>query len=439
MTNPTLVSVEDFFAFLSELIERKKKKLKYEAKTQAQQIDSEEFNQKIDSVMKDPMNDIIKELWNDPNKKYHEIAEIIKSDSKSIVQRGTSERTPASPSTIERRSLNLYSFLNELFPFKKKFGRTINKTSFKELIILAMKLRAESSLPTIRDSPDKFLPLNSELYIQRKEEKLAREYIEDIGIIIIVSGSRKIGTTSLLIRLEEYAEKILQDKVVRIDFSINRDLNKEIFRSKKSFYLWFCEFVSKKLGMEGVWIENNQKMIVASEFNNVQLTEYFEQFILPNLSETIKSIILIFDRVDIIYKENSEMAQDFFALIRVWYNYQSELYQWAKIKYIIATSGFSVESLMRNTSSPFNVGEEIKLRNFNDEQIIDLAKRYKVKLAESEIERLREIFGSQLGLPYLIGNILYYIKRKQLSFDQFIQIKFTALKPFKSYVERKEL
>ena len=101
------------------------------------------------------------------------------------------------------------------------------------------------------------------------------------------------------------------------------------------------------------------------------------------------------------------------ALIRSWYDKQTTIPEWGKLKYIIVQGEQEIK--MKDTQSPFNVGLEFKLSNFSTSQIIDLAKRHQLNWTGSEIQILNNTFGTNIGHPHLIRHILYRLVQENLT------------------------
>lgn len=95
--------------------------------------------------------------------------------------------------------------------------------------------------------PDRPLALNSPFYIRRSpSEELAYTELEKSGSLLRVTAPRKMGKSSLMLRLIDYAET-LGYRTVLIDFL---QVDQEIFESSDKFLRWLCINVARQLKLE---------------------------------------------------------------------------------------------------------------------------------------------------------------------------------------------
>ena len=93
-------------------------------------------------------------------------------------------------------------------------------------------------------------------------------------------------------------------------------------------------------------------------------------------------------------------------MLRNWYEKSKESETWEKLRLVIAYSTEDYGKLGIN-QSPFNVGEFIKLEEFNLEQMQDLANRHGV--SREDMMPLKEMVE---GHPYLVRLALYHLSQK---------------------------
>ena len=287
----------------------------------------------------------------------------------------------------------------------------------------------KNSEPRKIEVPHGPLPPNSKFYVEREGEKVAYKAIETPGEIIRIISKRKSGASSFVSRIRNYAKEFLDYHVIYINF---KNINKRFLKSIESFMLWFCEYVSEELEVEECINKYWKRRMGAQQSSQ----RYFEKYLLLQLS---KPIIIVFERVDcFFFSEYEEIARDFFALIRTWYESRYDVPQWQKIRYIIVQGEQKIET--GNERSPFNVGIEVRLVNFSDEEIIDLARRHQLNWSENnkEIYQLTQIFGENIGNPYLIRQILYYIVENDLTFEEFIDIDFKTIEAFRTCLKEQK-
>lgn len=82
---------------------------------------------------------------------------------------------------------------------------------------------------------------------------------------------------------------------------------------------------------------------------------------------------------------------------------------WQKLRIVIAHSQEVYINLDIN-NSPFNVGFDVELGEFNLLQIKELVKRHKLNWSENDTQKLIEMIG---GHPYLLRLGLYHLEEVQ--------------------------
>lgn len=270
--------------------------------------------------------------------------------------------------------------------------------------------------------------LNSNFYIERKEDLEAVKHIEKPRAIIRLKGKRRTGATSLVGKITHYAQDLSGDKIVLINF---KGAEEESLASPQFFIKWVLEEIEDQLEitncLEKIWKDSRAK---------ASAKKYFSRYLLKELSS---SLIIIFDRLDIIFDpekaqtQTIEAAQSFFSLVRTWIDASSTNDLWQKVKYIIVEGETNIH--MPPGVSPFNVGREIKLLNFSREQIIDLAKRYGLNWSDNELDRLKTKLKDNLGHPQLTRLILNYLVENKLSFESLLEVNFETTEAFQECID----
>ncbi len=317
------------------------------------------------------------------------------------------------PQVLNSRSINL---------------QTIDKPETeKQMPSLEEDLNNNISTQIILESANIPLDLSSKFYVARKEDKVALKYIEQPRAIIRLQGKRKSGATSLIGRLTHHAQDLSGDKVVLINF---KSIEPNSIKSSQSLIKWIVQEIEDQLGItdciEEIWKDSRAK---------ASAKKYFLRYLLKELSS---SLIIIFDRLDIIFDpqkaESKEIkaAQTLFSEVRTWIDASSTNDLWLKIKYIIVEGENEID--MPSGVSPFNLGRRIVLNNFSQEEIIDLAKRHGLNWSKDELNCLQTKLEDNFGHPQLTRLILNYTIENKLSFDRLLKIDFEATKPFQECI-----
>lgn len=298
-------------------------------------------------------------------------------------------------------------------------GEKVNKTNFAILleqhlkhfatennqkiapIPAPMPMAGVSGLRYVLESPEGQVPISSYLYVERSTiEQTCYQKILQPRALIRIKAPRKMGKTSLIARILNYGSS-QNYHTVRLSLHYAET---QVFEKSDRFLRWFCTNVTQQLGMESkikdFWDED-----IGALTNS---TIYFECYLLKELSNPM---ILALDGVDQLF-EYPAVARDFFILLRFWYEETKDNSAWHKLRILMA---HAVEAYIPSQihSSPFNVGFEIVLPTFNQEQVQDLAERHGLQLTKLELEQLMKFTN---GFPYLI----------RLTFYQSIRLKKTV-------------
>lgn len=267
--------------------------------------------------------------------------------------------------------------------------------------------------PELKREPGGSVPLKSKLYVERPPIELdCFEEIMQPGSLIRIKAPRQMGKTSLMARILNYAREqgceAIPLSFQRADYHLFTDLDKLL--------RWFCEQIGRRLkrlqDLDEYWVGYGSKD---------KCNAYFEECLLETLEVPL---VLGLDEVDMVFPHR-EVADSFFALVRSWYesarygDFSSEL--WEKLRLVIVHSTEVYVPLNIN-QSPFNVGKNVELPEFTFGQAHDLAQRYGLSGAASQVEQLMALVG---GHPYLIRKALYHLRRQDISLNTLIETAST--------------
>jgi len=273
--------------------------------------------------------------------------------------------------------------------------------------------------------PEGQVPLDSVYYVERPPlESRACAAILQPGALIRIKGSKLMGKTSLMARTLERARKQGYQTVI-LNFQLP---DKKIFTNLDRFLQWFCACVSKSLGLpnqlDQYWDETFG--------SNSNTTDYFENYLLAQIDTPL---VLALDNVDCVFAY-SEIASDFFCLLRSWYEKakygdgSSDI--WKKLR-LVAVHSTEVYIPLNINQSPFNVGLSIELPEFTNEQVLDLAKRHGLDWSTQNVEQLIALVG---GHPHLVRLALYHIWARDISLEQMLQTGATSVGIYNDHLQR---
>jgi hypothetical protein len=278
--------------------------------------------------------------------------------------------------------------------------------------------------PEVHREPGGAVPLTSSLYVERPPiEADCFEEILQSGALIRIKAPRQMGKTSLMSRILDRAREegyqAIPLSLQRADSALLSDLDR--------FLRWFCEQVGRRLKrlnqLEEYWQGYGSKD---------KCIAYFEECLLEELDTPL---VIGLDEVDRVFP-HQEIADDFFALLRSWYEFarygdmNSEL--WEKLRLVVVHSTEVYVPLDIN-QSPFNVGMNVELPEFTSAQVQDLAGRYGLGWSTHQVEQLMTQVG---GHPYLVRKALYHIRRQDAILEELEQTAPTEAGIYSDHLRR---
>ncbi|MBW4513164.1 MAG: AAA-like domain-containing protein [Scytonematopsis contorta HA4267-MV1] len=276
----------------------------------------------------------------------------------------------------------------------KVIGEKVNRTNCRAVLeqyLNSYYLKLQSTTTggkVILESPEMPVPPASPFYIERGLEKICYQEVNQSRPFICIKAPQKMGKTSLLNRIIAHAN-FQKYSIVSLNLYLAET---ELFTSVNKFLRWFCANINHQLGLESkisdFWDDD-----IGALMNS---TIYFQEYILKQISSPI---ILVLDEVNHLF-EYPNLARDFLALLRSWYEETRDISIWQKLRIVLVTSTDVYINLETNRS-PFNIGTSIELPAFTKLQVQDLGLRHHLELTPAQLEQLMELTG---GFPYLGSN-----------------------------------
>ncbi|MEH2341138.1 MAG: AAA-like domain-containing protein [Nostoc sp.] len=281
---------------------------------------------------------------------------------------------------------------------KSNFRQTLENHHLSEAYQQLIKEFNRAATAISLEFPSGPVSLNSRFYIPRPPiEELAYAEIAEPGSVICIKAPKKMGKSSLVLRLLAHANK-QGFRTVTLDF---QQADKAVFASLNKFLRWFCANVSRELQLEpklnDYWDEDMG--------SKVSCSIYFQKYLLSALSSPL---VLILNEVDWVF-EYQEIAGELLPLVRSWHEQAKRVEIWQKLRLVLV---YSTEILVpiKLTQSPFNIGLTINLPPFTKEQVEDLAQRHGLDWTDDkDADSLMAMVG---GNPYLVRLALYQLVGK---------------------------
>jgi len=99
-----------------------------------------------------------------------------------------------------------------------------------------------------------------------------------------------------------------------------------------------------------------------------KLREFIDQILLEELSE---KIVIFIDEIDSVLSLNFD-TDDFFALIRSFYNYRAESLKYQRLNFVLIGVTTPSKLIQEHHLTPFNIGQPIPLQNFKPHEVSPL-------------------------------------------------------------------
>jgi hypothetical protein len=291
-------------------------------------------------------------------------------------------------------------------------GEKIKKNSLREPLkrYWEQQLQASTAVPAIPAQPS--VPAPKVLYQRENRDTDApfptyvhRPDIETLcydtllnypGTLVRIKSAKLTGKTSLV---NYVLNKLAAQGVHTVNLSLRLADSQIHFNSIDIFLRWFCFNIEQELGLES---QLDHYWNVEWLGSKVSCTTYLEKYL---LAQDDAPVVLCIDDVDLLFP-HQDLYEDFFGLLRSWYEKARSRPQWKKLRLILAHSTEAYIRLNIN-QSPFNVGLPIELEEFSLEQSTELAQRTGWEGSPEDVGQLITLLG---GHPYLLEKAFNYLK-----------------------------
>lgn len=266
--------------------------------------------------------------------------------------------------------------------------------------------RNETPFSTPLEQEGGAVPLASAFYVVRPADAEFESAITRGDSIILVSGARQMGKTSLLARGLQQARHV-GGKVVLSDFQV---FNSSQFEALERFYAALADSLAEQLHLEVLlseaWDDRNSP--------NMNFDRYVRREVLGKVTG---HLVWGLDEVDRLF--TTKFFSDVFGLFRAWHNRRSldPSGPWTRLTLALAYASEAQLLITDLNQSPFNVGTRLRLEDFTREQVADLNRRYCNPLSTGA--GLDRFFRLVNGQPFLVRRGLYELKTRKLTMKAF--------------------
>ena len=160
--------------------------------------------------------------------------------------------------------------------------------------------------------------------------------------------------------------------------------------------------------------------------SNDNCTAYFRKYILKQINSPL---VLVLDEVDRLFPY-SEVVEDFFGMLRSWHEKGKISEVWKRLRLVLAHST-EVYIPLDYHQSPFNAGVPVELKEFNREQVEDLATRHNINPQNALLGELIRMVG---GHPYLLRLAMYDVAAGKTSFEDLLESAATEAGIYRNHL-----
>jgi hypothetical protein len=246
------------------------------------------------------------------------------------------------------------------------------------------------------------------IYVARPPaEAICYDTLMQPGSLVRIKAPALMGKTLLMEHtLAQLSSQNLRTAILSFELADR----KAHFVDLDRFLRWFCINISHELGMpnqvEAYWDE-------AGMGSKASCTSYVEGYL---LAANDCPLVLCLDDVDLLFPY-PEIYEDFFGLLRSWYEKARRRSNWKKLRLCIVHAT-DVYIQLNINQSPFNIGVPLELMEFSPNQVLDLACQHQLP-AHLDLTPLIDLVG---GHPYLLELAFLSLKtRPDLSLDNLVQ------------------
>jgi hypothetical protein len=266
--------------------------------------------------------------------------------------------------------------------------------------------------------PGGVVRLRDRFYVERAADARLKEHITGQGTTVTIRAPRQTGKTSLLMRGVQYAREQGAPAAV-LDFQL---CGSEQLASFDVFLQEFAGLICDELELD---VETS---VLAGVGRPRKLLSFMEKKVLPAFGGPV---VLAMDEADCLL--DTDFYRDFFGMLRSWHNRRAFHELWLKLNMVLVISTEPYLLIDDIHQSPFNVGLDLPLDDFDQAQVRDLNLRHGSPVSEDDLLHLLAMLG---GHPYLTRRALYVMLSERIGWPELVHRAPSDHGPFGDHLRR---
>ncbi len=266
--------------------------------------------------------------------------------------------------------------------------------------------------------PGGALDTDAHFYIERTADQEVLSGIRKNRALVTLRGARQAGKTSLILRVHVAA--LSSQLSLRSAFVDVQAIPSESLQSLETVWRYLAEGIAAQLKLPFEW---------AGQGNHER---GFQQFLKNTLfTQDHTPLLICLDEVDRFF--STPLRREFFTSLRACWNKGAYDPVWKKVRWLLSTSSDPVFFIEDLTQSPFNIGQLVRLDNFNLAQVEEFARRLGVPLPAGETKAILVYVG---GRPYLVHLLLFHLARDPEARDELFDGTTAGRGVFRGHLHR---